>query len=359
MVKTFACGTLSLLMLLAACFPASHKSREYKIALVPSRAGQHGIFVMNSDTTGGKLLTPDPAAQVRASSWSPDRKTIAFFGARREDSDILNKYRMPQHFLIYLMDAGGGSQKRLFDFPVSEFEWSPDSRKLMYVSSYEDPAHDDADVRIGKKIPMSAVYYWDFQAGHSRRLTDFGPHCYGSWSPDGASVVLAFGDQQSNDLYAASLDGRHTWRITKSGAIKMSPVWSPDSKRIAYIAIATAEEGGAAGAYIIDANGANNRRIGDVNAYEVSWSPDGKSLLLQSAEGITLEYPDENRAVRLSIGAIQPKNAVFTPDGQEVMFRSNHEGEWYLYAVDLKGSNLRRVSGSLSVSMFCLSSLKL
>jgi Tol biopolymer transport system component len=48
---------------------------------------------------------------------------------------------------------------------------------------------------------------------------------------------------------------------------------------------------------------------------------------------------------------------VFTPDGQKVMFRSNHEGDWHLYTVGLDGANLKRVIGQLSASQFCLSPL--
>ena len=69
---------LFLLMASMACSTASRKTGDYKIALTPARRGQHGIFVMNSDTTGGKLLTPDPGAQLRGASWSPDGKKIAF-----------------------------------------------------------------------------------------------------------------------------------------------------------------------------------------------------------------------------------------------------------------------------------------
>ena len=198
----------------------------------------------------------------------------------------------------------------------------------------------------------------NLQTGEQRRVTGFGQNCYGSWSPDGSSLALAFGDQRSVDIYIASLDGKHTRRITDSQAINIKPVWSPDGKRIAFISIAPPSQGGMASAYSIDADGGNQKRISDLNAYEVSWSTNGKSLLLQSPEGLSLAYPDENRTVRLTIGVVQPRDAVFTPDGREVMFRSNHEGDWYLYAVDLNGGNLRKVSGRLSAATFCLSPLK-
>ena len=347
-----------LAVFLITCSPASRRTGEYKIALVPSRTGQSGIFVMNSDTTGGKLLNPNTTAQLRASSWSPDGGRIAFFAQFPEDSELLKQYKIPAHFPLHVINASGGSQKRLLDFPASGFEWAPDSRQLLYISAYEDPTQNDSDVQRGRRTPQSAVYLLNLQTGQQRRVTGFGQCCFGSWSPDGSYLALAFGDQRTSDIYIASLDGKRTRRITDSQAINIKPVWSPDGKRIAFISIAPESEGGTASAYTIDADGKSQKRIGDLNAYEVSWSPSGKSLLLWSAEGLFLVFPDENKTVRLTGGVVQPRDAVLTPDGRGVMFRSNHEGEWYLYAVDLNGGNLRKISGRLTASTFCLSPLK-
>ena len=350
---------MCLAVFLAACSPAARESGEYKIALVPDLAGQHGIFAINSNQTGGRLLTPDPTAQLRADSWSPDGKMIGFFAARDEDSPMRLKYRMPLHFPLYGMDSTGGNQKRLLDFPVSSFEFSRDGRQLLFVSAYEDPAHNDPDIVKGLKNPMSAVYLLNLKTGAQKRVTGFGQNCSGSWSPDGGSVALSFGDAQSSDLYTASLDGKHTRRLSSdSPGIKIKPVWSPDGKRIAYISFVSRETGMISYAYIVDADGSNIKQIANANPYEVLWSVDGKILLLRFTRGFALVSAEGNTIVDLENKVIQPEDAVFTPDGRDVMFRSNHEGPSYLYAVDLKGTNMRRISGSLSASMFCLSPLK-
>ena len=326
--------------------------------MVPSRSGQHGIFVMNSDTTGGKLLTPDPSAQLRASSWSPDGKKIAFFAQRREDSDILSKYRTPLHYPLYVMDAAGGDRKRLLDFPVSSFEWSPDSRQLLYISAYEDPNHDDPSVLRGTKAPMSAIYVLNLQTGEQRRLSSFGQNCSGAWSPDGTQLALSFGTDQYSDIFTVSLDGKHTRRLTDSKSINIRPAWSPDGKALAYVSVAApGAEDGSAGVYVTNADGTNKRRVSSMIAFGAAWSPDGKSLLLQWAGGASLADADGKKTINVTPGIGRSMDAVFTPDGQEVMFRSDHEGEWYLFAVNLNGSNLRKITGNLSASMFCLSPL--
>jgi Tol biopolymer transport system component len=356
MTKLQPCIALAVALTFLSCSTAS-KSGNYKIALVPARTGQHGIFVINSDATGGKLLTSDTTAQLRASSWSPNGKKIAFFSIRRNDSDILEKYKIPLHLPLYGMDAGGSNQTRLLDFPVSSFAWSPDSRQLLVVSAYEDPARDDREIKSGKRLPMSAVYLLNLQTGVQRRVTGFGQNCYGAWSSDGTRVALSFGNEQNAEIYSASIDGKHTRRLDDTQAKNIKPVWSPDSKKIAYISVSSPAEGGTAAAYVVNADGTDSKRLNETNVQEVSWAPDGKHLLIQTAGWLSLTEVNNNKSVKLTGGVIEPRDGVFTPDGTEVMFRSDHEGEWHLYAVDVKSAKVRRITGRLSASMFCLSPL--
>ena len=359
MTRVFARIIPFILIAWTACSSPSNKAGDYKIAVTPSARGQNGIFAMKADTTGGKLLTPDPGAQLEAVSWSPDGKTIVFFSARSQDTDILSKYPMPLHHPLYEIDAAGGSQKRLLDFPVSSFAWSPNSRELLFVSAYEDPEHGDEAVIRGTKVPLSAIYILNLRTGKQRRLTSFGRNCSGSWSPDGRQLALSFGTDQSSDIYVVSLDGKHMNRLTDSSAINVKPSWSPDGKQIAYVSTApSAVENATAGVFIVDATGANNRRISDMTAFSASWSPDGKKLLLQTARGLILTDIQGSKTTNPAPGIGRPLDALFSPDGREIIFRSNHEGEWRLYAVSLAGTGLRKITGKLSASTFCLSPLQ-
>jgi Tol biopolymer transport system component len=354
------CSLLPAFLLVAqfSCSPGAQRSGNFRIAIVPSRSGQHGIFVMNSDSSGGKLLTPDSNAQLRPSSWSPDGKKIVFFSYRREDAEIMNKFRIPSHFPIYIMEASGSNQKRLLDFPVSGFSWSPDSRKLLFTSAYEDPAKDDLDIKRGARAPMSAVYVLDLSTGAHKRLTAFGQNCFASWSPNGSLAALSLGSNGEANIYVVSLDGKVARHFTNSATMDLRPAWSPDGQTIAYAAVpslnADAQD---AGVYIIKADGSGKKRISSIIAYDVYWSPDGKKLLLLSSGGIYLLALDDGKILSISTPSDRPLDAVFTPDGMKVMFRSNLEGDWYLYAVDLKGENRKRISSQLTASLFCLSPL--
>jgi TolB protein len=261
---------------------------DYKIALVPSRAGQHGIFLMNSDTSGGRLITPDATARLSSSSWSPDGDKIAFFTTRVRESELVYKYKIPQHNPLYVINAGGGGERRLLDFPVSDFEWSPDGRKLLFISAYENPEREDRDVLRGTKEVLSASYVLDSQTGDQKRLSDFGLHCSGAWSPDNVRLALSFGGDESSDVYVANLKSGQTRRLTDSRNINTAPAWSPDGRTIAYLCFVPSEESKEGGVYLIGSDGFNKRRISDKAVYRVSWSPNGEWILLHSVTGISL-----------------------------------------------------------------------
>jgi Tol biopolymer transport system component len=348
-----------LLILMIACSPSQRATSDYKIALVPSRAGQNGIFVMNSDTTGGKLLTPDPTVQLTPFSWSPDGKKFAFFATRREDARLITKYPMPYHFPLYVMDSGGFNRKRLLDYTVSSFKWSPDSRQLLYTSAYEDPEHAEDAVKKAKKTPMSALYILNLETGAQQRLSELGKNCFGDWSPDGTRLALSFGTDQESDIYVVSLDGSRKRCLTDSKSINIKPVWSPDGKSIAYIsADSPGSPESTAGIYVITDDGSGKKKVSGIGGYEVAWSPDGKSLLIQSASELVLASSDGSHSSDLTPVIGRPLDAVFTPDGKEVMFRLNYEGTWHLYAVKPDTKKPRQITGNLSASTFCLSPLR-
>jgi Tol biopolymer transport system component len=345
-----------LLVLGSSC---SIPSGEYKIALVPARGGQRGLYLVNSDSTGAKFLPTQGTVQLRPNSWSPDGRMIAYFSFGPGDVEIMNNYRIPSHFLLYRMTAAGADQQRMLDVPLSSFAWSPDCTRMMFVSSFEDPQREDSDIVRGARQPVSAIYILDMRSGQQSRVTAYGYHCSAAWSPDGTYLAFSFGDgPKSSTLYAASLDGKHTRRLSDSATIDVYPQWSPNGKILAYVSAAVpGEDTPGTGVYLVDADGANRKQITNMTISEVSWSPDGRTLLLASVNALYVLPAAGGNPVKVSGIVDRPMDAVFTPDGTKVMFRSNHEGDWHLYTVDLNGGNLKRIVGQLSAAQFCLSPL--
>jgi Tol biopolymer transport system component len=348
---------LAVLLVLSGC-SAPKQEPTYRIALVSARGGQHGIFTMNSDGTRGKLLDPDPAAQLRPSSWSPDGSRIAFFSYRPGDAEMSKKYRIPSHYALYIVKSGGGEPKRAINIPASDFSWAPDSRKMLFISGSEDPGASDPDVATGKKPVLSSVYLLDPERGDRQQLTTLGHNCFAVWAPDSARIAFSSGNEVETNLFISSLDGRSVRRLTESPTFNMRPAWSPDGKHIAYLAMPSPSAGPQeTGVFVIDPDGANRRRITEIMCYEITWSPDSSRLLLQTATGIYLAGLEGKPAVRIPAGSDRPLDAVFAPDGLKILFRSNHEGIWHLYSTPLVGGEAWRITGRLNASYFCVSPL--
>jgi Tol biopolymer transport system component len=348
------------LLLCAGCSPPPGGADGYKIAFVPSTPGQNGVFSMNSDTTGSKTLVADMMAQVRFASWSPDGKRLAFYSIRGQDEDILKKYRMLNEYLLYVMDATGDNQKRLLDFPVIDFGWAPDSRRLYFISAYESPDRNSPEVLSGTRRPLAYVYVFDTQTGSKNRLPGSGRNCSASWSPDGTCLAVGFGMGEDCGIYLISPDGGRSERLTDGTTIDFRPAWSPNGRTIAYVAhTKTDADAKDSGVFVIAANGTGKRRVDDETVSYVMWSLDGSMLLLQSSNTARLIDPNGRKQILLSAGAGLRSivNAIFTPDGRRVMFCSNDSGTWKIYSIGLDGQKRKTITIRTSSSNFCLSPL--
>ena len=348
------------LLFCAGCSQPPGGADGFKIAFVPSTPGQYGIFSMNSDTTGLKILTTDKMAQVRFASWSPDGKRLAFYNIREQDEEILKKYRIINEYLLYVTDATGGNEKRLLDFPIMDFGWAPDSRHLFFISAYESPDRNSPEVLNGTTRPLAYVYVFDTQTGGMNRLPGSGKNCSASWSPDGTRLAVGFGIGENCGIHLISPDGGRTERLTDGTTIDFRPAWSPDGRAIAYVAYTKSDaDDKDSGVFVIAADGTGKRRVADETVSYVMWSMDGSMLLLQS--GNTARLLDRNgqkQVLLLAVAGLRGiANAVFTPDGRRIMFCSNDSGAWRIYSMGLDGQKRKTITLQTTSSNFCLSPL--
>lgn len=170
----------------------------------------------------------------------------------------------------------GGDAVRVTSSPAIEgqVDWAPDSRRIVYAS--------DRDGHF-------ELYLHDFSTGRKTRLTSgegdaVTPH----WSPDGKRIAYVRGGHELRVVEAAT--GRDI--VAARGMLDRPPflsdralAWSPDSRWIAY-----ADQAGGrqfANLFIADAAGGESRQVSwlsNVFNGPVSWSPDGRYLLMSSSQ---------------------------------------------------------------------------
>lgn len=96
-------------------------------------------------------------------------------------------------------------------------------------------------------------------------------------SPDGSKIAFCY----KGDIYTVAATGGSATRLTASTDYEANPVWSPDSRSIAF----ASDRNGNFDIYIIDTAGGTPRRLTFNSAAEIpeSFSPDGSAIMYSAA----------------------------------------------------------------------------
>ena len=156
------------------------------------------------------------------------------------------------------------------------------------------------------------------------------------------------------ELHIADSDGQNAQAALKSKEPIISPAWSPDGGRLAYVSFENKKpvvyvHSLSSGQRIVVANfkGSNSAP---------AWAPDGRKLaVVLSKEGgsqIFLVNADGSGVQRLTNESGISTEPFFSPDGQSIYFTSDRGGSPQIYRTSVNGGEAQRVTfeGSYNVS---------
>jgi len=147
-------------------------------------------------------------------------------------------------------------------------------------------------------------------------------------------------------LQIADADGYNAQILLESPEPLLSPSWSPDGKKIAYVSF----EGKNSAIYVQDVLTGKRERVSAFKGINSApdWAPEGSRLAMTlSKDGNTEIY-----VMNLSTKSLQritrhsgiDTEPTWSPDGQKLAFTSDRSGGPQIYEVDVRGGRPKRLS---------------
>jgi len=154
-------------------------------------------------------------------------------------------------------------------------------------------------------------------------------------------------DGGNKEIFLMDADGANQRRITGHKSISMSPAWR-GADSIAYVSFFN----GPPGIYLVDlASGRKSPLINDGSLnISPSYSPDGARIVFtRSLAGNTEIFSADaggGNLRRLTHSAGIDTNPAWSPSGREIAFTSSRAGNPHIYVMDAEGANVRRITFS-------------
>jgi dipeptidyl aminopeptidase/acylaminoacyl peptidase len=302
---------------------------------------ERGALWLLSTTAGG---VPQRLANGFAPAWDPTGEALAYFAPSTTGRDLqVFTYDLASRRSTQVTQQPGGAYG-------DQIDWSR-SDKLVFVARAPDDgaewtppgrAPEPASAELGRPLvlltdtpdgfaltglvrgtpPPSArppgasaeLFVHDLGSGTTRQLTHLGQGLHGArWSPDGRTIVAGSQRAMGAATLGAALylidatSGTATELAPAATSNKISPLWSPDGRRISYIVVDASGGRAEHGVAVIEV-GPNRTtgaptmvRAGMVSA--IAWTGDGDGLLVAAIEGVSrpLEHLDLRTRARTPV----------------------------------------------------------
>ena len=169
-----------------------------------------------------------------------------------------------------------------------------------------------------------------------------------SWSPDGGRLAYVSFENKKPVVYVHSLASGKRAVVANFKGSNSAPAWSPDGRKLAVV---LSKEGGSQ-IFTVNTDGSGAQRLTTANAIntEPNFSPDGQSVYFTSDRG------GSPQIYRIGIGGGEAQRVSFegsynvspriSPDGRSMAFISRRDGSFRLAVMDLASRQVQVLTDS-------------
>ena len=235
-------------------------------------------------------------------------------------------------YRLIVADADGENEQILLesDEPIISPAWSPDSRKVAYVSF---------------ETGMAKVFIQNIATGFRElALENDSQISSPSWSPDGKFLSLTLYQDGNAEIYILNLSNKNLTRLTNHYSIDTESSWSPRGSKIIF----TSGRSGSPQLYELDLKkfNAKPKRIsfdGNYNA-KASYLPNNEGIIFVHRSNtnfqIALRYFNEN-FIRVLTEAQMDESPSISPNGNVIVYAITDYDKGLLAGVTLSGARFR------------------
>jgi tricorn protease len=316
----------------------SHDGKS--IAFASDRYGNFDIFVMPATGGTAQRITYHSAHEYPY-EFSHDNKTV-YFGSTRQDAASNRQFPTAYHSELYQVAVAGGRVKQVLTTPAEEVRLSRDGSTMLY----QDRKGGENQWRKHHVSSVARdIWTYDTKTGKHTKLTTYA----------GEDRTPVYADNDKTIYYLSEASGTlNVHRMAAQGPAKSEQVTSFEKHPVRFLTAAndgTLSFSQNGELYTKKPNGqpqkvniriatdakSNNEGVLQVNGgiRDMAVSPNGKEVAFIYRGEVFVSAVEGSVTKRITNTPEQERNVSFSPDGKSLLYASERGKSWKVYKTDI------------------------